>query len=1068
MAEPDRTQRAEESTRTTQAQLRAFIRQAPVSIAMFDRQMNYLATSGRWVSDWGGGLAELVGRNHYEVYPDVPEWWRRVHCQGQAGASIEKDDEVWVRADGSKHWLHWAVQPWFDDEGEIGGIIISTQDITDRKRAEEGLRESEQRYAAIFEHSPFGITLTRVRDQVVIGVNDAFLRLCERRREEVLGRTSSELPIPDPEAQARARAELSRRGTVRDFECTHTSRGGARRDLSLDIDAVSVGGEPHVLTTIRDVTERKQAAETARLYQTTKEISELKTQLFASVSHELRTPLALILGPTERLLATPETPEAVRRDLEVIARNARTLLRHVDDLMDVSKLEANRMNMERVDTDLSRLARFVASHFEVLAQEKRLAHTLDVPEGIHAVVDPDKMRRVLLNLLSNAFKFTPNGGRVRLGLRAAGGRVTIEVADSGPGIPEDLRAAVFERFRQIGRGPGRRHGGMGLGLSIVHDFVALHGGTTSVTQAPEGGALFVVDLPLVAPPGGAAPGIAAEASLVEEAEARQAAEELRGAPSPPRSPQGAPGGALILVVEDNPEMNRFICEGLAPDHRVAPAIDGEEALRRAIELGPELIVTDIMMPGMGGDELVRAVRARGELDRTPIVLLTARADDDLRIRLLREGAQDYLTKPFAIEELRTRIDNLIAARRSEAEQRFLAEVGSIVATTLDYEETLGNVANAIVGELADLCILETADEGERVHRLKVAHRDPTAAAAARAMQDVELDARRPHLGSGALETRQPLLMRHVGPEYIASITQSEEHRRALHELGPRSLMALPLVAYGRLVGALILVRTTPDRQYTPRDLPLAEKVAGRAALAVENARLYRIAQQAIAARDDVLSVVAHDLRNPLSNVLGGAALLRQRGPAPELTRTLAEAIERSARRMSRLIQDLLDVTRMEAGRLSVEQARVPAAELLAETLQTQRPFASSASLGLGLDVAGDLPEIWADRDRVLQVFENLVGNAVKFTAPGGDIVVGARPKDSEVLFWVADTGAGIAVEDLPHVFERFWQAQRGDRRGAGLGLQIVKGIVEAHGGRIWVESTPSRGSRFLFTIPRAP
>jgi PAS domain S-box-containing protein len=417
----------------------------------------------------------------------------------------------------------------------------------------------------------------------------------------------------------------------------------------------------------------------------------------------------------------------------VVARNGRTQLRHVDDLMDVSKLEANRMHVERVDTDLSRLSRFVASHFEVLATEKRVAYTLEIPEGIHAVVDPDKVRRVLLNLLSNAFKFTPGGGRVRLGLRAAGRRVTIEVADSGPGIPEDMREAVFERFRQLNRGPGRRYGGTGLGLSIVHDFVPFHGGTTSVTQAPEGGSLFVFDFPIVAPAGGAVPGIAAEATLVQEAEARQAAEDLRGAPSPPPPPEGATSGALILVVEDNPEMNRFICESLAPDHRVAPAFSGEEGLQRAIELGPDLIVADIMMPGMGGDELVRAIRARDELDRTPIVPLTARADDDLRLRLLREGAQDYLTKPFAVEELRTRIDNLVSARRieqalrrSEAMSSGILSVSADALISIDEDQRItmfnegaermfGYTKAEAIGSLLDVLIPERHRAAHRLH-----------------------------------------------------------------------------------------------------------------------------------------------------------------------------------------------------------------------------------------------------------------------------------------------------------------------------------------------------------------
>ena len=171
--------------------------------------------------------------------------------------------------------------------------------------------------------------------------------------------------------------------------------------------------------------------------------------------------------------------------------------------------------------------------------------------------------------------------------------------------------------------------------------------------------------------------------------------------------------------------------------------------------------------------------------------------------------------------------------------------------------------------------------------------------------------------------------------------------------------------------------------------------------------------------------------------------------------------------MNRLIQDLLDVTRMEGGILAIEPAAVETRQVIADCVDAQKELATSASLELRLDLEEDLPDVWADRDRLLQVFENLIGNAIKFTEPGGCIVVGARSRGREVHFWVRDSGSGIADEDVPHLFDRFWQADNTGRRGTGLGLPIVKGIVEAHGGRIWVESTKGHGSTFFFTIPTA-
>jgi signal transduction histidine kinase len=256
--------------------------------------------------------------------------------------------------------------------------------------------------------------------------------------------------------------------------------------------------------------------------------------------------------------------------------------------------------------------------------------------------------------------------------------------------------------------------------------------------------------------------------------------------------------------------------------------------------------------------------------------------------------------------------------------------------------------------------------------------------------------------------------------------------------------------------------------YGPDDLRLALALADRVAAAIENARLYRASVHATELRDQLLGIVAHDLRNPLSTILLNAAALTRHGPDPERrSQKRSEAIHRAATRMNRLIQDLLDVAVTESGQLTIQPARLSAHEVIVGAVDTQRPLAASSSLELRVDLDRDVPDIWGDRDRLLQVFENLIGNAIKFTKAGGCITVGATSRDHEVIFRVADTGSGIAPENVPRVFDRFWQAITANRQGAGLGLPITKGIVEAHGGRIWVESTPSRGTTFSFTIPQA-
>ena len=229
-------------------------------------------------------------------------------------------------------------------------------------------------------------------------------------------------------------------------------------------------------------------------------------------------------------------------------------------------------------------------------------------------------------------------------------------------------------------------------------------------------------------------------------------------------------------------------------------------------------------------------------------------------------------------------------------------------------------------------------------------------------------------------------------------------------------------------------------------------------------------KRAVAARDEVLGFVAHDLRNPLSAILMQASLLERPAPDPERRDQKAkELIVRSAKRMNRLIQDLLDVATIEAGRFKVEPSRLSASDLVREAVEAHAMLAASSNVELRLKVSDDVPAIWGDRNRLLQVFENLIGNAIKFTPAGGRITVAAASRRTDVLFSVADTGAGIGQESLAHIFDPFWQAATRERRlGAGLGLPITRGVVEAHGGALWVDSHLGQGSTFFFTIPIAP
>jgi signal transduction histidine kinase len=300
---------------------------------------------------------------------------------------------------------------------------------------------------------------------------------------------------------------------------------------------------------------------------------------------------------------------------------------------------------------------------------------------------------------------------------------------------------------------------------------------------------------------------------------------------------------------------------------------------------------------------------------------------------------------------------------------------------------------------------------------------------------------------------------------VAAMGFDDEHRRIVLELLPRCFVSVPLHASGKVVGVLVLYSAESGRRYGAPDLALAEELARRAALAVENARLFHEAELATRARDQMLGIVAHDLRNPLGTILMASELLEELLTPGMPAHRQVTIMRRAGKQMNHLIQDLLDVKRIENGHLAVEPRPVAALTLLTEAVELLRSLAAASTLELLLDAPEELPQINADPLRIQQVLSNLIGNAIKFTPQGGHITLRGARIAEEVRVAVADSGPGIPAEQLPHIFGQFWQGRRSDRRGIGLGLVIAKGIVEAHNGRIWVESTVGEGSNFYFTLP---
>lgn len=495
-------------------------------------------------------------------------------------------------------------------------------------------------------------------------------------------------------------------------------------------------------------------------------------------------------------------------------------------------------------------------------------------------------------------------------------------------------------------------------------------------------------------------------------------------------------------------------------------VDANDAFFRLFEVTrDELVGRSSVELGLSDDALQRQVRERLEADGRVLELectRTTRRGKPIWVALTVTPIE-IDGKPHVLSMMRDLTDRV----RLEGEARrekFLADVGATLVSTLDYEETIANIVRLAAGPICDLCALGLIDRDGVLRNRAIHCSDPEKTRLLEKLRTVPVDANPAHVVGALIESRTPLLLSEVTPEIIDAVTSNPEHRQLLRDIGAHSAMGAPLMAHGELLGVLFVVSCSPVRRYTEADFPLLEKLALRAALAVANARLHQQLQRALRARDDVLGVVAHDLRNPLAAIVIHASRLRAAEPAGGAENPV-EAIRRAAMRMSRLIEDLLDVARLEAGRLRIEPCPLRPDAVVADCIAAQRAIAEDASLELVVDVARDLPEIVADRDRVQQVLENLVGNAIKFTPAGGSVTVGAAQREHEVTFWVSDSGPGIPPEDLPLVFDRYWQASPKSQVGAGLGLAIAKDIVAAHGGRIWVESTLGQGSTFAFTVP---
>jgi signal transduction histidine kinase/CheY-like chemotaxis protein len=773
------------------------------------------------------------------------------------------------------------------------------------------------------------------------------------------------------------------------------------------------------------------------------ELDRAKTAFFSNVSHELRTPLTLILGPLRNLLVqTDGIPDATRREIALVERNAQRLLKLVNMLLDFSRIEAGRLEARFVRTDLAQLTGELADIFRAAIEQAGLRFDVDCDAALPAVdIDPDMWEKVVLNLLSNAFKFTFEGG-IRVSLQASNGSAVLRVSDTGAGIPADQLDKVFDRFQRVPGARARTQEGAGIGLALVKELVGLHAGSVDVDSTLGQGTAFTVRVPLrqasaLVASGGAAiadnpAGSGHPADTASEAEGmvRHNAyvdDALRAEPPTCAEPMRTQSRTTdrVLVADDNADMRDYLARLLAPHWDVVTAADGAQALRLMQQRRPNLLLTDVMMPGLDGFSLLDALRSDSGLADLPVIVLSARAGEESRIEGLQRSADDYLVKPFSSRELIARID----AQLSRAEAR---------ALRLQLDKRLSSVfENAPVG----LLLLKGAN-----HAFEYSNRESARMLSDRGMRGIPLRELLPDLaGQGLLD-----LLDRAFTQAAPAIGRS--HHIRLHDQA-----GAPTVE--RIFDLFCQPMTSPDG-----------RVDGIALVSFDVTDLHEARRGAVSAnraKDEFLAVLGHELRNPLSPIVTALHLMRLRGvQGVEHERQI---IERQVGHMVRLVDDLLDMSRIFGGKLSLRKEPVALARVVSQALEATSALFEHKRHQVSVQVPTQGLDVLADAARLTQTVTNLLTNAARYTPAEGCVRISAQRIGPNAVLAIEDDGVGLPAEDLTRIFEMFVQApQRNDRAegGLGLGLSIALALARQHGGDLTVASEgPGRGTRFTLTLP---
>jgi len=646
---------------TEKARLRALIDNALVGIMLVDRKGRMAMANPAAEAILGRSLpmgADYKAMEEFDLrkqdgtplpVDSLPIVRSALH--GEVHRAVEM---IRVRSDGKRTFLVVSSMPVRNRRGMLKGAVTVFEDVTERKRAEAALRESEEMFHKAFLMSPEVLTISTLADGRYVDVNEAYSRIFGFSREEVIGKTAVEIGIWPEEFDRKWFGEsLRRQGPILNQEFTLRTKDGSQRTMLLSADVVHMREEACVLSVAADITERiRMESELRRAKEQAEVASRAKSEFLANMSHEIRTPMNGVMGMIDLCLMR-EPPQRVREYLLMAKKSADHLLAVIDDILDLSKIEAGRMELTETSFDVRDLVESTLRPLALAAADKglTLVHAVDADIPRLLCGDPVRLRQVLTNLVSNAVKFT-HRGRILANVEQAGNglpgdglRLLFSVSDTGIGVPAEKLMFIFESFSQAEEATHARYGGTGLGLAISKRLVEMMGGEIRAESRVDRGSRFFFTVTL------------------RKAQARQETEQIEAA----RTKGGVPP-MRILLAEDN-EINRILAEELLREegHEVRSVDDGRQALEALGLERFDLVLMDVQMPVMGGLEAVRRIREEppsGVDPGLPVVALTAYALEGDRERFLAAGMDDYLSKPIQPQELTRILKRLSSAGRS--------------------------------------------------------------------------------------------------------------------------------------------------------------------------------------------------------------------------------------------------------------------------------------------------------------------------------------------------------------------------------------------------------------------